>query len=449
MFRLRTGESRLVAILGLILFCNAIATQISGIAAVSGFLSEVGVNQILLVWLIGYSLIIVTASGQSLIVDRFGRVPLMQWTCFTFAMIFLVLRLMFTFKVAPAINYSLLYFMSDQQWLFFPLVFWVLGGDLVDVAQTKRLFPAIASIGQIGKIIGIGLAAAAPAILGQVAASTVDVLDINVFVYLLAFVVSSFALKQSQIRPARHQQETIRETLTEGWDFVKKVPAFRFLVLGVLTATLCDTIIEFWFLTVTDVAFPGDSYQVFYSLYRLGATLGILAIQSAVTSRLIERLTLRNSFLVLPITLMVGFIAILIGAITTNQPIVVATAVGAMVVMRLARDTINESARKSFQTLVPEERRGRVTNFVDNYMIAGGTIIGCLLTGAIIVGGDILHVTGDQYGLHYGYQAIGLIAAVICIWAIMQMRVTYDASLFNWRLNRRQRGKSVLDKLEF
>lgn len=448
-FRLRTGESKVVAVLGLLLFCNALATQISGIAAVSGFLSEVGVNQILLVWLIGYALIIVTASGQSLIVDRFGRVPLLRWTCFTFAMIFLTLRLMFTFRVAPAINYSLLYFMSDQQWLFFPLVFWVLGGDLVDVAQTKRLFPAIASIGQIGKVIGIGLAAAAPVILSQVAASTIDVLDINVFVYLVAFIVASAALDQSRIRPTRQRPETLRETLTEGWDFVKKVPAFRFLVLGVLTATLCDTIIEFWFLTVTDAAFPGDTYQVFYSLYRLVATLGILAIQSVLTSRLIERLTLRNSFLILPITLVAGFLIMLIGAFSASQTVLVVTAIGIMVVMRLARDTINESARKSFETLVPEERRGRVTNFVDNYMIASGTILGCILTGAVILGGDLLHINSDQYGPHYGYQLIGLVAAGICVWAIMRMRATYDTSMFNWRLNRRQRGKSVLDKLEF
>jgi len=447
LFNLRAGEATVVAILGFILFCNALATQISGIAAVSGFLNTVGVNQILLVWFVGYGLVIVSASFQSLILDRFGRVTLMRWTSFAFAMVFLVLRLMFTFHVPSAINYSLLYFLSDQQWLFFPLVFWTLGGDLVDTNKSKRMFPAIASIGQIGKIVGIGIALIAPTVLAQIAASPVDVLNVNVLVYLLAYVIASTMLDQSKIRPIHQTPETIRETLVEGFNFVKEVAAFRFLVVAVLTATLCDTIIEFWFLTTTDTAF-GDGYQTFYSLYRLGVTLAMLGIQSVITARLIERLTLKNSFLILPVTLLSGFVLMIAGALTTNSAIMIVTAVIAMVVMRLARDTVNESARKSFQTLVPEERRGRVTNFVDNYMIAGGTMIGSLLTGIIVVIGLIFNL-GDQYGFHYGYQIIGLLAALASLFAIMRMRATYDASMFNWRLKRRQRGQSVLSKLDF
>jgi ATP/ADP translocase len=446
-FNLRAGEAGVVAILGFVLFCNALATQISGIAAVSGFLNTVGVNQILIVWFVGYALVIVSASLQSLVVDRFGRVTLMRWTSFGFAMAFLILRLMFTFHVSSAINYSLLYFLSDQQWLFFPLVFWTLGGDLVDTSKSKRLFPAIASIGQIGKIVGIAIALLAPTVLAQIAASPVDVLNVNVLVYMFAYMVSSTALDQSKIRPTRHTPETTRETLTEGFNFVKEVPAFRFLVLAVLTATLCDTIIEFWFLTATDTAF-GDGYQTFYSLYRLGVTLAMLTIQSVITARLIERMTLKNSFLILPITLLGGFILMIAGALTASTAAMVVTAVIAMVVMRLARDTVNESARKSFQTLVPEERRGRVTNFVDNYMIAGGTMIGSLLTGIVVVIGLVFNL-GDQYGFHYGYQAIGVIAALASLWAIMRMRATYDQSMFNWRLKRRQRGQSVLSKLDF
>ncbi len=157
---------------------------------------------------------------------------------------------------------------------------------------------------------------------------------------------------------------------------------------------------------------------------------------------------MRNSFLVLPIVLIASFAVMFAGTFSGVSGVLVGTAIAAMVMMRLARDTINESARKAFQTFVPEERRGRVTNFVDNYMIAGGSLIGCILTGTIILIGLIFSL-GDQYGLHYIYQAIGLASAFVSLWAITRMRATYDASLFNWRLKRRSRGQSVLNKLEF
>jgi AAA family ATP:ADP antiporter len=47
------------------------------------------------------------------------------------------------------------------------------------------------------------------------------------------------------------------------------------------------------------------------------------------------------------------------------------------------------------------------------------------------------------------YLAIALLAAGVAVWAILNMRRTYDSSLLNWRLKRRQRGASVLDNIEF
>ncbi len=437
-FRVHPGETGLILVLGFILLGNSIATQISGIAAVSGFLTQVGVEQILIVWLIDYTLIIITSGLQSLIVDRFGRVPLIRWTSFTFAMIFLALRIMFLLRISPWVNYSLLYVMSDQQWLFFPLIFWILAGDMFDVSQAKRLFPLIASIGLLGKILGILIAAFAPNILQNVGANAVDVINVNVFVYLLVYVVAMVGLDQNRIRTTARIKESLKDTLMEGWSFVKEIPAFRYLTIAVLTATVCDTIIEFRFLFISDKAFT-DNYQQFYSLYRLGVTIAALGLQSAVTSRLMDRLTLRNSFLVYPVTLIGAFLWLMLFP-------GVESAVGAMVLMRLARDTINESARKSFQTLVPEERRGRVSSFMDNYLTAAGTILGSLLIGGILLAGESLN---QGTGYFMAYLALGFGAASLSMWGIVRMRGVYDTSLFNWRLKRRQRTVSALDKLSF
>jgi hypothetical protein len=119
--------------------------------------------------------------------------------------------------------------------------------------------------------------------------------------------------------------------------------------------------------------------------------------------------------------------------------------VAAVTLQKLPQYTVDETARKAFQGLVPEERRGRVSLFMDCYLVAGGAIAAAVLTGVVILAGELLGIANYAYG----YLAIAILGAVVALVAVIKMRSVYDKSLFNWRLKRRQRGKSVLDKLDF
>src|SRR3954469_19898634 len=77
-FRLRPGEYRLVLVMGLLLFANSLALEISDVVAISGFLQNVGVTELLIVYVVDMLLIILTAGLQSLVVDRFQRVTLLR-----------------------------------------------------------------------------------------------------------------------------------------------------------------------------------------------------------------------------------------------------------------------------------------------------------------------------------------------------------------------------------
>jgi len=94
---------------------------------------------------------------------------------------------------------------------------------------------------------------------------------------------------------------------------------------------------------------------------------------------------------------------------------------------------------------VPEERRGRVSAFMDSYLVAGGTIAGCLIAGAVVLAGE--RFMPDLY--FYIYLAVVVLASLFALWSVLRMKAVYDSSLLNWRLKRRQRGASVLDNLEF
>lgn len=444
--RLRPGEAGLVVTLGFLLLSNALAMQVSGIVAISGFLSEGGVNQILIVWVVDTLLIILMTGLQSLIVDRFDRITLMRWMTLGFALVFVILRVMFILQAPGWLNYSFLYLVSEQQWLFFPLIFWILANDIFDMAQSKRLFPLIASLGSAGKFLGIGVALLSPSLFSRLALRSEAVLTLNVVIYVLAFLLVLIGLRDVSVRKTRQKPETLRETLMEGWAFVREVPSFRYLTMAILALVVCDTIIEFRFLVVSDRYFTAaGSYQTFYSLYRLGLYLAALAIQGFLTNRIIAKISLKNAFLILPFTALAGasWMLALPGVIS---------GVGGVILQKLPAITVDETARKSFQALVPEERRGRVSMFMDSYLFAGGTIIGCLITGTVIFVGPLRAVVEAQLAgvTHfYVYLAVAVVAALFAIWAVFKMRTVYESSLFNWRLKRRQRRTSVLDKLDF
>ena len=83
--------------------------------------------------------------------------------------------------------------------------------------------------------------------------------------------------------------------------------------------------------------------------------------------------------------------------------------------------------------------------FMDSYVPAVGTIVACGVTGLIIFIGRWLGIDAN----FYIYLAAAALAALVAGWSIYRMQNVYDSSMLNWRLKRRERRASVLDKLNF
>jgi MFS family permease len=333
----------------------------------------------------------------------------------------------------------LLYLLVDAQLIFFPLFLWTLANDIFDMAQSKRLFPLIGVGTFIGQIVGLTIAAGAAGLLQRVGLSSIELLSLNAVVYLMAFAVAWIGLRGTKQTSRRQATEKLRDTLSEGWGFVREVPSFRYLMLAMTAVSLVSTILLFNFLKVTDHAYTATGqFQTFYSLYRLGLTVVAIAVQGLVASRLIGRIGIKNVFLVLPSTLLAGSLVALFFP-------GVASSVAAMGLARLVQTTVDESARKSFQSLVPEERRGRVSIFMDSYLFAIGSILSCVIIALI------LWVTGQWNPAiaPYIYLGVAAVTAAFTLGAILKMHAVYESSLLNWRLKRRQRSSNVWDKLIF
>lgn len=431
-------ERKLVYVLGFALLVNALAMQISGIVSVSGFLDSDNVNQILIVLFIDYALIIAIGSIQSVIIDKFNRVSLIQWVMLIFALTFIVLRVLFMLNVPNWLNYSLMYIISEQQFVVFPLIFWVLANDVFKFSQAKRLFPIISGWNFVGKLIGIGIAAVSPSLFLNLGINPEEILLVNVFVYLVGFMVLFGGLRDVTVRETVHQEESLKKTLSEGWEFIMGVPAFKYLMMALVALAVADTIIEFRFLVITDRTFDTlEKYQTFYSIYRLGTTLIALVLQTFITGFLIKKMQLKNVFFFFPI----AAAGAAIGMLLTPG---VGIAIAGMAMVKLVRDTVHESGRASFLGLVPEERRGRVSTLLETYFPSFGTMLGCVLAGAVVLVGE---AKGQDLSIYY--LLIALVTGLFAFTSIFRMVKSYDSSLLNWRLKRRQRSTStqLLNKL--
>jgi ATP/ADP translocase len=438
-FKIRAGETHLVLVMGAIILGNGLAQKISEIVSVSNFVTDVGTVQFLGVLIITSSISMAVTGLQSLLVDRFNRIHLLRIIGFGLGLSFVLLRLLFIISAPSWLTYGLFYLLSEQQLVFFPMAFWVLANDVFDVSQSKRLFPLLGSIGFIGSLIGIGIAAISPTVFQKATIKPEEILMVNILIYLLLYLIVMQGLRRVKLRQMRRKVESMQATLSEGWKFVQDVPVFRFLTIAILGIIVCETAIEYHFLVVSEAAFEDTaSFQIFFSLFTLGRILIYMLVQAVVTQRVVQNIGLKNTFLIQPIS-----------SLLASMSMLVFTGLGGGVVgivfQKLPQYTIDETARKTLQGFVPEERRGRVSLFMDSYLVSVGIIVGACLTGISVL-------IGRNFGYSayfYIYLSVAAIAAALAIWSISKMRSVYDNSLFNWRLKRRQRGKSVLDKIDF
>jgi AAA family ATP:ADP antiporter len=435
-FRFKPGEFSLVFALGIILFVNYAAMGITKVISVSGFLSQVRDQYILLVWAVDMVLLILATGLQSLVIDRFDRVKLMMIVLLIFAGLYAVLPLAFLFKSFPlSIAYTLIYLLNDQQWRFFPVVFWILVNDIFDPAAGRRLLPVIGTFAFIGTIVGLGVAG----LDASVHFGAVKLLYLNAVIFFAGFGAAYLGLRKVRIVSATRGAVSMKESLNEGWDFIKTVPAFAYQALGMLAAGAVMTILLYDALSDAHLDL-GNGFQAFYAEYNLLIAIGSIALQT-LTGRVIEKLSLKNSFLIQPLVMLAGTV------LNFLVPGYLSSA-AAQGLARVSYDTVDSSNRKAFQALVPNEKRGRVSMFIDSYLPSLGTIIGSLVTFGIIAAGLGLGLKRDVYGLFY--LGLGIALALLAVWSAFRVRKTYDQSLLNWQLKRRTRGSSgVLDKLDF
>jgi MFS family permease len=197
--------------------------------------------------------------------------------------------------------------------------------------------------------------------------------------------------------------------------------------------------VEFNFLARTTEQFPNAvQFQAFYGSYKAILTMVALPLQLFIASRLLEKIGLKNAFFAFPSVLSIGS---LMAAIFPGF----ASAVGMSFSSRITLNALEGPARKSVQGLIPDAKRGRVSTFLDSYVYAIGTIVGCLLLEFFILLSQF-DVTTTTTAIIL-YQSLGVAISLVTIFFIFRLRKSYDESLWHPSLARRKRRSVASDLL--
>lgn len=439
---IRPDERKLVFSLIFILAITTLVLELSDVIATGGFVSKVGPRNIFWLWIVDMVITILTAGVYALLVDRMERVRLIKYLTLGFAILFLLLRFVFSVSAPDWISYPALYILTDQFYAVFPLAFWAMVNDLYTVSEGKRLFPIITMGTALGSILGNGLAALSGWILQKSGGDAASLLPIGSMLLLIGLVVieTVFAKHTVHARQAREEPIDVRQTVNVGLDYIRNVPIFTFLAVSMLCSGAALTVIEFNFLSSVDSAVSQDplQFQAFYGAFKIVLIVSILLVQALFSNRFLEKAGLKNSFIFQPIALLIGTVlAFLVPGVYG--------AAGARYLAWLVHQSWDEPARKSLQNLIPDERRGRVAVVLDRYLYDLSTIFASLVLGSLLLFGSNTPLAEI---IIYIYIGVAILAAIVAVWAGFRIRARYDESLLDWRLSRSRR-KSVLTGIEF
>ena len=434
---IKTSEYRLAWMgLAVIFSLNTLSQRLGEVISISNFLEDVGADSMFLVWILDAVILIIATSFQSLLVDRIFRLTLTKLVALAVAILFALCWLLIAVGAPSGLTFTLMFLLAQQQTVFVPVVLWTLANDIFDISLARRLFPRLAAVAFIGSLVGSGIAALMPHLQGWLSVETI--LLGNVGIYLGIILILQLWFKPEWIRKTTTTTLKAADVIKEGFGFIKDVPAFKFLIFSLLLLYTSDVLIEYYFFATATAAFPNlDQFQTFFGIFSLLRQVLYLLIQVWVVERLVNHLGLRSIWLVAPIaTVLAGTSALGIAGL--------AGAVLSVTLLKLPLYGIDETARKNLQGLIPEERRGRVSLFMDGYVIAIGSIIGAIMgAGSLYLGTQFAFPS--QTSLLLLVTGLGLVA----IYMALQVRRTYETSMLNWRLKRRQRGRSsVLDQFQ-
>jgi ATP:ADP antiporter, AAA family len=435
--RVFAGQASRFGVLAALLFLGFLVQNANEVIATTGFISAAGAGPILWLWAADAVIVIVTSTAFSLIVDRVHRARLAMGLFAAFSVAYSALYAVFSLDAPRWLCYTLLLVINNQQVALGALVLWALAADAFSVAEGKRLMGLLGIAALAGGAAGDGLTAATAWLGGKSA----ELLLLNGVLMLAGAVFLRLTLGAVRltVRQADRSDGSIA-TLRAGLGFVRQVPAYRYLALGVVLAGLGWTIMEYELFDTASRALPdAAALQVFYGTFKVAVSLVLLFVRGGLAGWLMGTIGFQQVFLLLPAMLLLGPL------VTLLWPGVIGVGAGVFL-LRITGDGVDHPSRQAFLGLVPDELRGRISAFMEGYLLPVSFIASCALLAPVqwaAARGLVSHAQGATVAV-----LIALACGGLALFSGFRLKARYDVTLLNWRLQRRRR-QSVLNDLDF
>lgn len=408
----------------------ALSGMLTEIVATSHLLSVAGPKSLSIVFPLGGLSLIAVAALQFRFIDQSARLPLLRSITLGYGVVYALAVALVLSSVVESAATTALVLLGDQLNFLLPLIIWSLAGDEFNVAEARKIFGWIVSWTYGGQVLGLLLTVVSPSIL--------DHFDIDLLVVLCVVPVITLAiglwlprsLKNSAASTGLHKAETSSESLKSAWDFIQGVPVWKkFLLSSVLTFVAGMTSFLAYFGGAERLlGEDSGSLQIHLGAVTLVSFSLCWVIQKLASEKIQDKIGIPGALIVLPVAAIVAAGLIAIGIVTDSIWFIL---VGISIWL-VPRWSIDENARRAALSLVPDERRARVSFIVDLGPVAIGLVLAAPLSAL-----------GFITGKHWLVPIVALVFAVVALVPAWKVRQGWEESLLNWRLRRRKQNKVI------
>ncbi len=289
---------------------------------------------------------------------------------------------------------------------FATMLFWALMSDRFTLAQSKRLFPFIATGGTLGAIVGPWLASVLAEPFGTPSLLLVSVL------FLMLAVVFAGLLNRTPANAALGQIEPTDPSPAEpliggsAWAGVREVMRSRYLLAISGYVLILSVVVTFMYFTrlqmVAGLADQLDQRTALLARMDGYTQIATLFLQLLVSGHLIRRFGMASTLALLPITAAIGFFGLaILGSMT------------ALIVFeslfRAVQRAVMRPARETLFTVLSREQKYKAKAVIDTFIYRSGDVIGAQTEGLLAhLGLGLYALAGATVPLAAVWVALGV-----------------------------------------
>ena len=266
--------------------------------------------------------------------------------------------------------------------MFVVSVFWAFLADGFSVRQSKRLFGLIAAGGSLGAIVGAWVTADLVDVVGRVHLLLVSVVFLELAVQCInrlhgEFEVMKARVEQVDVEEVGRQREAERASWSgpfggalNGIGLTLRSPYLLGIGGFLFFYSLCSTFLYFEQANIIADAFESrEARTAMFARIDIWVNVLTLATQIFLSGRIMRRLGIGATLVLLPVITAIGFAAL------GTSPVL-----GVLVLFQVLRRASNYAlvrpARETLFTAVTREERFKAKSFIDTFVYRGGDSLG-------------------------------------------------------------------------